>query len=137
MMLRVRVMCLAVIFLFLSSSILYAGRLFVPRKARQPRLVKRQTSNEAVKETVKTSSWKNKNMKVSNRSERRFDKNRDGYLQPSESRRLLSDRYNKIKRWDPDFKRSVKVSNSIESEFDFNKDGYLQKDELIAIGKER
>ena len=69
--------------------------------------------------------------RVSNWTERKYDADRDNYLQPAEAKRLLRDRYNEIKS-----EYKPVVTNSIESQYDLNKNGLLEKPEIADIAKD-
>lgn len=117
-----------VVSMFFFSQNLYAGLIGKPRKARRSLFIKKDGAKSSA---VASKAWKNKSLEVSNWSERRYDDNSDGMLQPSESRELLQDRYQRIKSRYP-----ARVTNSVEAQYDSNKDGVLSKAEIDSIAKD-
>ncbi len=105
-----------------------AGRLYTPRSTPTRSPLTKRTPDTTPAPAV---AWKKSSTPVKNRLERGYDKNRDGSLQPAEAKRLLMDRYKRIR-----FQRNPKVSSSVEAGYDANKNRVLDRGEIEAIRKD-
>jgi len=120
-----------IIILFVCMLVLcqsaFAG-LYSPRKIKT-RNLKKKTVAQATKTAVKAVDT-GASYPVKNWTERRYDKNRDGYLQPEEAKALLKDRYKAVRNT-----RRPKVNTVVEAQFDYNDNGFLEKNEITAMSK--
>ncbi len=80
---------------------------------------------------VNVPRWKRTSMSVTSRYERRFDENRDGYLQPDETKSLLQERYSRLKR-----QRNPRVVTPAEQQYDFNNNEIFEDNELKALSQD-
>lgn len=77
----------------------------------------------------KTSSvWKTKDIKVISDEDRRYDVNRDGFLQSSESKVYLKRVVDEAER-----KGKVVYRSDLLKEYDVNKDGFISQEEASKI----
>ncbi|MCF7870799.1 MAG: hypothetical protein K9L95_01480 [Candidatus Omnitrophica bacterium] len=73
-------------------------------------------------------SWKYERFNVSNKFEKKYDYDQDGWLSPDESKDLLEDKKTIIKS-----KGKAKVNTAVERLYDENDDGVIDADELEEI----
>ena len=69
-------------------------------------------------------SWRQAKSKVNTPLEKKYDANQDGWLEPSEIKNMLRDRYALIQT-----NGKVKVDTPIEAEYDDDGDGILNRKE--------
>jgi len=115
-----------IVALLLSATPVMAG-LVSNRPYKPSPLIKRKIPSTRTSRAA--ASWTTRDVRVSNWSERRHDDNRDGYLQPNESKALLKDRYDAIRG-----RSSASIGSSVEDQYDFNNNNRLDKNEIAAIG---
>ncbi|MBN2483250.1 MAG: hypothetical protein JXD21_03485 [Candidatus Omnitrophica bacterium] len=76
----------------------------------------------------KRREWRTYQYMVSNFAEQQYDRDKDGWLMPAETKRLLYDKYKEIKK-----SGSAPAVTHFEQMYDINHDGRLDEDEAIAI----
>ena len=116
--------------MLIFSQTAYA-RLYDPSRAKKRPGSVVKTKKPSMKK-VKTSivNFDQKMVPVTNWTERRYDKNKDKFLSGEESRKLLKDRYARIKN-----KKNPKVETGVEALFDVNKNKKLENNEKAAMKK--
>jgi hypothetical protein len=110
------------------STFLYAQP---PKAAKAKHADKNKDGVVDQKEIVMEKKWvyKNKHQyKVNTPVEVKYDKNKNGWIDPSESKELLKDRYILIMT-----DGQARVDTVIEAEYDINKDGIIDKEEAVLF----
>jgi len=75
--------------------------------------------------------WRHARSRVNTALEKKYDKNKDGWLEPEEVKELLRDRYILIKT-----EGKAKVDSAIEAEYDENEDGIIDPKEAKNINED-
>ncbi|MDD4202222.1 MAG: hypothetical protein PHQ52_02015 [Candidatus Omnitrophica bacterium] len=109
----------------------YAG-LYNPKKDKkmgQTLVVKKNSQTvETTSRPDSINGWDKKNFKMTTRSEKTYDHNKDGNISGNETKMLLASRYNTIKG-----KNNPRVETEAEKFFDLNNDGKLNDREKDNI----
>lgn len=72
--------------------------------------------------------WRHAKSKVNTAVEKKYDENGDGWLEPEETKKMLSDKHTLIKT-----EGRAKVDSEIEAEYDANGDGIIDGSEANAL----
>lgn len=97
---------------------------------RRNRMLKESTGNPVAPEES-LPLWMQKLPPVNNRTERRYDINRDGYLQTAEVKIMLRDVIETVEE-----KGGAEVISDILKEYDKNRDGVINRYELAEIKRD-
>ncbi|MFH1506834.1 MAG: hypothetical protein ABIG46_00180 [Candidatus Omnitrophota bacterium] len=74
------------------------------------------------------SSWMHNRARVNTKAEALYDKNNDGYIEASEVRQMLQNKYALVKS-----KGSAKVDSAVERVYDINNDGIIDAVEAEVL----
>ena len=66
--------------------------------------------------------------RVNTKTEKKYDKNGNGWLEPAEVKEMLQDKYTIVKT-----EGKAIVDTPLEAEYDTNKDGVIDSDEAVAM----
>lgn len=123
---------IVLVVLLIWAQVASAGRMYAPRQDnRVVPLIKSTSSSTAAKSVTAGPGWANTDTRVTKWGQRKYDANKDGYLQPAEARQMLKDRYSVLAA-----KPNPKVNDEIEAYYDKNNNGYLEKAEVDALKKD-
>ena len=73
-------------------------------------------------------AWRHYHSRVNTNLEKKYDKNKDGWLEPAEAKKMLQDRYAIIQT-----DGKAKVDSPLEAEYDANKDGVIDAREAEVL----